>query len=249
MKEEILKYLAQDRTFTQGLVLLGKYLRNQQYVQLLNRKGENNETRESVYYELSKLADLSDIELRTILNTDIKEEEIVPETIEEKMEVIPEEVKKAIKLREEFPFLSAPDCPDVYKVLVSDLITSYETFKTAHPKLLDAITEEQVAQLSELIVENFIENRQIWDELNNYKEKGEILGVHPIFNEMKLLEELKALPADELSKRKGNLKSTITRTNKKIPDEKDEAKLVALKEKVASSIKEVELIESILKTR
>ena len=38
----------------------------------------------------------------------------------------PETVRKAIRFREEFPFLRQPDCPDELKVLVADMFSAYD---------------------------------------------------------------------------------------------------------------------------
>jgi len=134
-------------------------------------------------------------------------------------ELISEPVKKSIKLREEFPFLKDPSCPDEFKILVSDMITAYEKYKESHEALFSASTDEELLKSCQDTVENYLENREIWDELNHYKQTGEILGTHPIFK-LKLQKiQIADLSLEDLIKRDDTLKKAISRVNKQLTDE------------------------------
>ena len=127
---------------------------------------------------------------------------------------VPIEVKKTIKLREQFPFLREKDCPDVLKLLINEMITAYEKYKAGRSQLFASLTAEEEGLLSRDIVDNFIENKQAFAELEHYKNNGQILGAHPIFEAQKIKEELDALNAEELSLKASALRKNIS-TNKK----------------------------------
>lgn len=127
---------------------------------------------------------------------------------------LPEKVKQGVKLRDRFPFLKQDDCPDVYKILVSDMISAYEKYTEAHGKL----AEDSVVKAIEDVVVPYKENKLIWEELKYFQENGKSLGKHPVFEELARKEELQKKNGEELSKIKNNLKSNISKTKKKISD-------------------------------
>ncbi|MEL6919183.1 MAG: hypothetical protein AAFO99_15815 [Bacteroidota bacterium] len=59
---------------------------------------------------------------------------------------LPKKVKASIRLREQFPFLREKDCPDSLKLLVSDMITSYEDFVANQPKLHESVKKKHSAE-------------------------------------------------------------------------------------------------------
>jgi hypothetical protein len=146
---------------------------------------------------------------------------------ESKIASVPVNVKRSIKLRDQFPFLKRKDCPGVLKELVADMLTDYENFVANHAKLIDEENPEMVAQLSKDIVEDYLDNRAIWDELNHYQVKGTLLGQHPIFEWINRRAEIRAMATPDLIKLRDALNNNIPRTRKLIldePDHKDTAK-------------------------
>jgi len=139
------------------------------------------------------------------------------------VESVPVEVKRSFKLRDEFPFLKQKDCPGILKELVSDMLTTYENYVEGHKQLVEAMDEETIAKLSKEVVEDYLENRQIWDELNYYKKNKEFLGNHPLFDWVTRRNEIQAMPTDQLVKLKDQLQNKIPRTRKKISDDPDHA--------------------------
>lgn len=134
---------------------------------------------------------------------------------------VPVEIKRTFKLREEFPFLKQKESPGILKELVADMLTAYDNYVEGHKQLVDSLDEETIATLSKEVVENYLENRQIWDELNHFKETKELLGKHPLFEWIARREEIRGLPTAELVKLKDQLVNKIPRTKKKIADEPD----------------------------
>ena len=66
------------------------------------------------------------------------------------------------------------------------------------------------------VVENYLENRLIWAELVEYRDRGKVLGQHPIFAEMNRQDELEKLEMPELIKLEKNLLNKINRTKAQI---------------------------------
>ena len=115
----------------------------------------------------------------------------------------PEPVKKMIRFREKYPFLNSPDCPDVLKVLVADMFTSYDNYKAAHARLQVLADDEAAAAVTdcEKVVTEYLKNREIWDELEYYRENGTILGKAAKFREMEAAEDYTELSEIDLMKK------------------------------------------------
>lgn len=145
---------------------------------------------------------------------------------------IPVNVKRGIKLREEFPFLKSKDCPGVLKELVADMLTAYDNYVEGHKKLLETVSQEEMEKLSQSVVEDYLENRQIWEELNYFKKEGKFLGEHPIFEWMKRREEIRVMKNPELVKLRDQLQNKIPRTKKQIADEPDHKETAKRQERV-----------------
>lgn len=116
-----------------------------------------------------------------------------------------------ITFREQWSFLDDNDCPNELKILAADKISAYRNYTSAHQQLFECVTEEDCFSVAKKVVENFIENRKIHSELAYYKEHRSLLGKHPIFDEVKRLAGLRALPITELFRRKTNLEEAIWR--------------------------------------
>ncbi len=80
------------------------------------------------------------------------------------------------------------------------MLTAYDNYKQAHACLFTAGTQLEIHQASREAVENYLENRMIWKELNHYKENGVILGEHPIFDRMRRVDEIRKLNVMDLVK-------------------------------------------------
>lgn len=169
--------------------------------------------------------------------------------ISEEAEKISIPVKKSIKLREQFPFLKEKTCPDILKLLVNDLMNSYEKYKAGREKLWDSMTLEEEKILAREITDNFIENKQAFEELEYYKENGKLLGEHPVFEEMKIKEELEKLSAEELSKKAGALRKSISTNKKKAKETEDAEKKAEYQDKVTQYTWQEEFVKELLKTK
>lgn len=145
----------------------------------------------------------------------------------------------ALKLREEFPFLNDEDCPDDLKILVADKYAAYHRWDKAHSQLakIEAgeveATEEEITELSKIAVENFEENQALYEELNYYKEHGEIKGAHNMFETLQVKRKVAAMTNEQLAKEVKNAASYISKQNKALEEEEDPEKIATLEKRIA----------------
>ena len=118
--------------------------------------------------------------------------------------------------RKKWPFLSDPLCPQELKVLAADMITSWHNYVDEHERLYSQTTAEDCFQCARKLLENYSENRKILSEFTYFKMHGSALGKHPIFGEMKRLNDLRRLPVSELFRRQKNLRGAIWRINHEV---------------------------------
>lgn len=78
------------------------------------------------------------------------------------------------------------------------MLTAYDTYHSAKEAIFTAETFEQIHQASRDTVENYLENRCIWDELNYYKQHGTILGNHTIFAYMQRMDAIRHMKVGDL---------------------------------------------------
>lgn len=154
---------------------------------------------------------------------------------------VPDNVKRSFKLREEFPFLKRKDCPGVLKELVADMLTCYDDYVAGHQKLVEGVGPEEMEALSKSVVEDYLENRQIWSELDHYKKTGQILGEHPFFAWINRRDEIRQMKDADLVQLRDQLKNKIPRTKKLIKDEPDHKDTAKREERVTQF--EQELLE------
>lgn len=132
----------------------------------------------------------------------------------------PEPVRKMIRFREKFPFLNSPSCPDILKVLVADMFTAYGNYKAAFIRLQELGDEDtaQAAAECETIVTEYLANREIWNELEYYREKGEILGKAAKFREIETSAELNSLSDVELIGKLNSATANVSKHKKKLDE-------------------------------
>lgn len=156
---------------------------------------------------------------------------------------VPANVQKAIKLRDEFPFLKERDCPAVLKALVGTMLEAYDQFRFAHEDLFSAegFEAEQLAALA--AIDSYLENQAIWEELKHYRDNGKLLGVHPEVRAEINRQEVEALTALDLAKEKSNLQKSISLDKGKLKKEQELGE-AANPEKLASIQLRIEQKES-----
>lgn len=222
-KEQIMHWITHDRSFEAGAEIFRTNSKHQGLIRKFSLQGETKENWEILNYQLSKLAEVEEAVWRRLLrkpvvavdNTDYNDPEVRAALLED----VPPEVRKVFRLRQEFPFLNEKECPNELKILVADLLTTHDRYIADREKLFAAATPEEIAELSASVVENYLENREIWDELNHFKAEGKPLGVHPVWQRSARLEELQKLSNAELIKLSKNIPTNISRIAKKLEED------------------------------
>ena len=97
------------------------------------------------------------------------------------------------------------------EALASRKFTKYRAYVRLYNKLRDCSTLEQCAKVAGELVDNYIDNRLIWQELHWYQEHGSILGKHPTFAEFRRRKALNGMPIKELMKRLRQVEMNIWR--------------------------------------
>lgn len=123
---------------------------------------------------------------------------------------------KGGRFREDWPFLSEPDCPTELKALAADMITSWHNYVNAHEDLFKCTTPEECFEAAEKTVRNFYQNAVSRTEFQYYKEHHRILGKHPIFALTKKLDNLRRMPITELIRKRRNVQDSIWRAEREI---------------------------------
>lgn len=124
--------------------------------------------------------------------------------------------RKPLSFRDEFPFLNEPDCPAELEALASRKFARYHAYVSLHKQLRDCTSTEQCAKVSRELLNNYLENRMIWEELNYYQQHHSILGKHPIFAAFHRRKELLTLNVKQLMIRQKRLKNNIWRVQDEI---------------------------------
>lgn len=160
---------------------------------------------------------INDIDVNTLveenenLTSENEELEEENEFLKDELETLKSSPKTDAKtIRVEFPFLNDKDCPDEFKILVADKISTWNAYLECQVKLHEVeegtlvLNEKELADLAALSIYNFRENQKIYDELNAYQTTGKVLGLHPIFKRLQLTREVEEMTADELVKYKSS---------------------------------------------
>lgn len=106
-------------------------------------------------------------------------------------------------------------------------------FKTNQPKLHKAVDDASRKLIADIVRENFVLNKQAYDELEHYKKTQSVLGAHPIFEQLRLQDEIRALSTPKLFKKIKALEANISRNKQKGNDKlvaRDEPLLVLAKQ-------------------
>lgn len=212
MKEKIIAWLQGPRSFAAGMALYEQYGANLMLKASFRRRGDTPLIRATLLEELRKLCGLTEGQLRTLPRLAVTDaaasEKVNRQSAEERAADAEEraddaesraaeaekratagqntpasdELKEMVSFRDRYPFLRAPDCPDVLKVLTADLFAAYDRYRDAHAALValpdDAVVKE-AERLAAEAVENYLQDRSILDELVHYRDHGTLLGRHP----------------------------------------------------------------------
>lgn len=213
MKGEILEWLASGCNLDRGVELLEQYSKNKLLVRLVKASPTNS--RSLVIRELSILADIDASDINKVAPGAIKLAQNKNST-----------QKKYPNFRDEFPFLNEPSCPMELRALVTDKFSSFYRYRELHAHLFNCTSAQECAQTSEGIIENYLENRAIYAELDYYKKHKTVLGKHPIFRHFNKMKDLRKLGIKDLVIKQLQLEHNIWRIESEM-EKKDKPHLEA----------------------
>ena len=157
-----------------------------------------------------------------VQNAEIEKQKQAQKEAEEKAKLaenpilleMPEPAFQGLKLRDEYPFLNDENCPDVFKVLVSDKITAYKNYAALHAEALEATdeadAEDKLYELASEAVKAFQLNIDIKDELDYYRDtEGKVLGKHPKLKNMRIEQEIDEMSEADLIKHRSNAMKSL----------------------------------------
>lgn len=183
--------------------------------------------------------------------TDIGTQTQVPEPANAFAESLQAEpaAQEGLKIRDEYPFLNDPNCPDEFKILVADKITAWREYARKHADLqlitgvdldseeipdeekeaakaaFEAMPEDEkeahVYELAKAAVADFQLNADIKKELDFYRESGRILGDLPQLNDLRIRQEIYDLSEAELVEMKLKAQKNASKAEKEIEKKGD----------------------------
>ena len=118
------------------------------------------------------------------------------------------------------------------------MLTAYDNYKLGHACLFTARTHEEIHRAASDTVENYLENRRIWKELNHYKEKGTILGEHRIFTWLKRVDDIRGMKIGDLVNLKIRLDNNLVRNRAALRRQPDHPQTMIRKERIREMEKE-----------
>lgn len=165
---------------------------------------------------------------------------------------IPETVRKTIRFREEFPFLNDKDCPNEFKILVSDMFSAYDLYRESHEMLVkipDDVASEETFRWAKTAVEKYLDNREMWEELEYYREHRTILGKAKIMQDLAEKTDIKSLSDLELVKLLNNAKSNISKGKNDLEKADNDEKKLKAQNKIEKWTSKKDMLEQEIETR
>jgi len=265
MKKKIITWLKSGASLKEGIELFGKYGGNPHLHHLCELNPSGN--REMLNYQMGKLVGISEAEFKKLAGTIpvkkvvkkiltkksspkipdkrilIKKDKVKSTLAENDKAILSKSKKEPKKFRESWTFLSNPNCPNELKILAADKITAWKNYTEGHAKLFD---ENNHYARAKYIVENFKENRAIYQELEYYKKHGSILGKHQIFAHLEKLKGLKRLNIQELYVKKKKLEHNIWRVESSIKKGDKPHLLTDREKRIKSKRSELDAVNQLL---
>ena len=215
-REEIIRYLSGPRNYAKGVALYERHGFNRMFKRRFMLE-ENECTRAMLIEELRKLAGLTESELKRLPRK--ASSSCHPVAQQKKMPApIPKHSLTSLKLRDRFPFLESPECPNILKIVVADMITAYKTYHTAFDQLQN-LSDDKAAEafaLAGTVVESYLINREGLAELEHFQNTGNLLGKAKQFREMDEVEDMASLSDMELMRKLNSAKANQSKRKKEL---------------------------------
>jgi hypothetical protein len=129
------------------------------------------------------------------------------------------------------------------------MFTSHETYVACHKRLHDAFQSghaDDITRDNRDLVDHYLNNRLIWEELNHYKVQGRFLGKHPLFKKQQRIEQIRNMKIGELVRLRINLAQNQARAKRLLAKEVNHEQTQLRRQKVAELQQEIDEVNRIL---
>ena len=150
------------------------------------------------------------------------------------------------RFREMYSFLSDRDCPNELKILAADKITTYWRIVELHEKIFRCGSVEDCLAVSFELVNTFIEDYRIKQELDYYKNHHGVLGKHRIFESQSRVDKMRKMSVKELIRKEKQLRDNIWRIKSEIAKGDKPYLLHEREQRLKEREKELELVTRML---
>jgi len=253
IKERVEEWAKSGGDFGAGLSLFLSFNRNAFYARNIEAKGIERGM-VTLVSEFSNKTKLPAMEIWGLIKTfPIASKGVTSEVVKVEAQSVcliadKEQHKKRMKLREEFPFLGRKDCPEELAVLVNKMLTAYDDYRSDREKLFEVDTNnpKECYQSAREVLDAYVLNREIWEELNYYKLHGKILGKMPEFRIRGLREKFSAMSTVNLVKITNNNIPRKMSYYKKQLSSSDTKNKMEIRAKISEREDELSVIRKIL---
>lgn len=191
MKEAVIAWLKEGCNLKKGVALYLQYGDNEKFKTLLRVRPERNVAKLKLL--LCRLAGLEETNYSGVAR----------------------EMERD-RFREMYAFLSDRDCPNELKILAADKITTYWKIVELHDKLYSCHKNDECLAVAFELVNTFIEDYRIKQELEYYKRHHGVLGRHRIFEAQARVDRLRKMSVRELLRKEKQLRDNIWRIKSEI---------------------------------
>lgn len=112
--------------------------------------------------------------------------------------------------------------------------------------MFDISDSEECANVAGELMDAYLENRVIYDELEYYKVSGKVLGKHPIFKQFKRNKEINGMTVKELFREQKKLMNNIWRVKNEMKKGYKPSLLTQRKERLRQYENDLILINKLL---
>ncbi len=215
---ELIEWLSGPRDMVEGAALYSKYGKNLRLKKIFAVDGTST-ARAMLTDEIRRLAGLTEAQFAALPRRAKGTATPLTHGGTTVNKPVSEVTAKMLSFRDRYPFLSDPSCPDELKIAVSDMFTAYGRYKEAHARLREMSDDADIieaAPLCETIVEQHLNNRALWEELDHYAATGEMLGKAIKIKAKTASEEIAALTDVELLRKLQSARTNASKRKKEL---------------------------------
>ena len=201
----------------------------------------------NILYDLKKLYNISEVEIRSKKANiqgvgEEKIEEMKSETDKIAADVLSNKQDDSApknSLHDIFPFLKSKDCPNELLIVSGQVVASWKRYQDLKQQVDQIasgefeVSEEEDLRITAECEAEFRNNQTLYKELEHYKENNAILGEHEVLKEYALQKEVDAMTSEQLVKFRTNAASNKSKDKTKLEKAKDEATAEKIKQRMA----------------